>query len=244
MDRDIKERNSFKEQMKAMARELTDLITEKARAIYERFKEFRGSVGDTERTRSDGGTYGKATGRAGRKGSDHPKYEGRIGRIHELKRAADDTEQDTQRTEQKINNTDGEIAVTDNRIAELRELVQQKEAGRDERIRRLKERRSASLNDGGDAGSDRGIGEKSSSPDRDKLRVTKDDIGNFLRELDSKERSSEEKRDDYITERANRETERERSRAEKEREIREGEHKAPESSKGNEGRGRSKGHSR
>lgn len=147
----------------------------------------------------------------------HPKHEGKIGRIHELKRAADDTEQDTQRTERKINNTDGKIAVTDNRIAELRELVQKKEADRDERIRKLKERRSASLNDGGDARSDRGIGEKSSSPDRDKLRATKDDIGTFLRELDSKERSSEKERDNHITERANRETERERSRAEAER---------------------------
>lgn len=244
MNRDIKERNSFREQMKAMARDLTDLITEKARAIYERFKEFRGSVGYFERSRPDDGNHGKATGRVRSKGSDHFKYEGRIGRIHELKRTADDTEQDTQRAKRKIDNTDGEIAVTDNRIAELRELVQKKEADRDERIRKLKERRSASLNDGGDAGSDRGIGERSTRPDRDKLRATKDDIGAFLREIDSKERSSEEKRDNHITERTNREIERERSRAEKEREIGEGEHKAPESSKSNERRGRSKGRSR
>lgn len=237
MNRDIKKRNSFREQMRAVARELTDLITEKARAISERFKEFRGSVGYSERSRSDDGNYGNATGRAGRKGSDHPKYEGRIGRIHELKRTADDTEQDTQRAKRKIDNTDGEIAVTDKRIAELRELVQQKEADRDERIRKLKERRSASLNDGGDAGSNRGSAETAPRGEREELRSTKDDIEDFLRELDSKEQASGEKR-------KNRENERERSHCEEERGAGEKDSRSREQREENKRGSQSKGRSR
>ena len=244
INRDIKERNSFREQMKAIAKELTDLIAEKARAIYERFKGFRRGNGYSERTRSDDRCIGESAGRTRGKGSNYPEHKGAIERIHELKRTADETEQDTQRSERKIDITDGEIAVTDCRIAELQELVQKKETDRNERFRKLKERRSASFNDGGDAGSDRGIGKKSSRTDRDKLRSTKDDIGAFLRELDSKERSSEEKRDNYISERENQENERERSRIKEERGTREGEYKATEPSKENEGRSRSKGHSR
>lgn len=237
INREIKERNSFSEQMKAIAKELTDLITEKARAIYGRFKEFRRSNGDIEYSRSDDGGARKSTGRAGGKGQDDSKSQGRNGRIYKLKRAADETEQE-------IDKTDGEIAITDSRIAELRDLIKQKAADRDERFRKLKERRSASINDGGDAGSNRGITDESPSGGREDLRSTKDDIQAFLGELEAKERSSEEKRDYRISERENRETERERSRIEKERGTGEGEYKTPESSKEDRGRSRSKGRSR
>ena len=237
MNREIKERNSFREQMKKVAKKLTDLITEKARAIYGRFKEFRRSHGDIEYSKSDDGDIGKATDRAGRKGQGNSEHKGRTGRIHELKRTADETEQ-------KIDTTDREVAITDNRIAELRDLVQQKEADRDERLRKLKERRAASLNHGGDAGSNRGTTDRGTSADRQELRSTKDDIQTFLGELDAKERSSEEKRDHHIAERENREIERERSGVEEERGIGEGEHKTPETYEEDKGRGRSKGRSR
>ncbi|WP_207660815.1 hypothetical protein, partial [Mediterraneibacter gnavus] len=184
----------------------------------------------------DGGAR-KSTGRAGGKGQDDSKSQGRNGRIYKLKRAADETEQE-------IDKTDGEIAITDSRIAELRDLIKQKAADRDERFRKLKERRSASLNDGGDAGSNRGITDESPSGGREDLRSTKDDIQASLGELEAKERSSEEKRDYRISERENRETERERSRIEKERGTGEGEYKTPESSKEDRGRSRSKGRSR
>ena len=237
MSREIKERNSFREQMKKIAKELTDLITEKARAIYGRFKEVRRSHGDIEYSRSDDGGTGKTTGRAGGKGQDHSKSKGRVRRIDELKRTADETEQE-------ISKTDGEIAVTDSRIAELRDLIQQKEADRDERFRELKERRSASLIDGGDAGSNRGITDGTSSGAREDLRSTKDDIQAFLTELEIKERSSEEKRDYRITERENRETERERSCVEEERRTGERKHETPELCQEDRGRSRSKGKSR
>lgn len=88
INREIKERNSIREQMKELAKELTQIITEKARSIYGRFKEFRGSCRDTEGTRSDDGNIGKSADR--NRGNDKRKSElkGTTGRIYELKRAA------------------------------------------------------------------------------------------------------------------------------------------------------------
>ena len=244
INREIKKRNSIREQMKELAKELTQIITEKARAIYGRFKEFRGSRRDTEGTRSDDGNIGKSADR--NRGNNKRKFElkGTIGRIYELKRATSDTNKEAEETDRKIDTTDGDIAATNQRIAELRDTVRQREEDRNERLRKLKERRSASHDDGGNAGSNRGSTEESTSGGRQELRSTTEDIEDFIRELDTKEQASGEKRDHHISERENRENERERSRVEAEREAREGERKTPEPSKQNEGRGRSKGRSR
>ena len=55
-------------------------------------------------------------------------------------------------TDKAIARTDRKIKSTDRRIDRLKEMIKQKEADRDERIRKLKERRSASRFDGGDTG--------------------------------------------------------------------------------------------
>lgn len=237
INRELKERNSIREQMKELAKELTQIITEKVRSIYGRFKEFRGSRGHFERAESDDGDIGKTADRDRESLERESELEGTGGRIHELKRTADSTDKEAEETDRDIEKTDGEIAVTDNRIAELRDVVKKKEAERDERIRKLKERRSASRNDGGDAGSDRAIGDRVTRGTSEELRGTKGDIEDFLRELDSKERSSEE-------ERKNRETERERSSAEREREVKETERGTGEEREESKRTSRSHGHSR
>ena len=244
INREIKERNSIREQMKELAKELTDLITEKARAIYGRFKEFRGGRRDSESTGSNDGNLRKSADRNRRSDNGEFKLEGTARRIFELKQSAGKTDKEAEKTDQRIKHTDGDIAKTNNRIAELRDAVKKKGEDRNERLRKLKERRSASVNDGGDAGSNRGSTEESTSGGRQELRSTTEDIEDFIRELDTKEQASGEKRDHHISERENRENERERSRIEAEREAREGERKTPEPSKQNEGRGRSKGRSR
>ena len=211
INREIKERNSLRTQMKAIATELTQLITEKARDIYGRFKKFRGSLGNAECTGKDAEYPRNSAGRDRRFDGRESEVEGKSERIYELKRTAD-------KSSAKIESTDREIAVTNQRIAELRLLADRKEANRDERLEILKRRRS-SHNVRRDAGSDRESG-------KSELRSTADDINNFLRELNSKERASEEKRDDSIFERENRKTERERSRIKKERAVREIERRA------------------
>ena len=230
INREIKERNSIREQMKELAREITEIITEKARSIYGRFKEFRGSLGHVEHARSDDGDIGKSAGRDRKSDNRKPDLERTIGRIHEFKRAVG-------RTDKEAEKTDREIAVTDQRITELREAVKKREEDGNERLRKLKERRSASLYDGGDAGSDRGFAEPTSNGSREELRSTKGDIEDFLRELDSKERSSEE-------ERKNRETEQERSSAEREREVKATERGTGEEREESKRTSRSHGHSR
>jgi len=230
INRDIKERNSIREQMKKLAMEITEIITEKARSIYGRFKEFRGSLGHLEYAKSDDGDIGKSAN--GDRKSDNRKSEPErtIGRIHEFKRAAD-------RTDKEAEKTDREIAATDQRITELREAVNKREVDRNERLRKLKERRSASLHDGGDAGSDRGFAESTSNGSREELRSTKEDITAFLANLSAKERGAEEKRE-------NRENERERSHIEEERKSRENEQGIGEKREENKRGSRSHGRSR
>ena len=237
VNREIKERNSIREQMKKLAREITVIITEKARSIYGRFKEFRGSRGHFKGTRSDDGNIGKSADRNRTDNKRKAEFEGTTGRIHELKRAASDTDKEAEKTDRKIDITDGDIAATEQRITELRDAVKKREEDRNERLRKLKERRSASLNDGGNAESNRGSAETAPRGEREELRSTKDDIEDFLRELDSKEQASGEKR-------KNRENERERSHIEEERGAGEKDNRSPEQREENKRGSRSKGRSR
>lgn len=150
------------------------------------------------------------------------ELEGTTGRIHGLKRAADFTE--------------SEIAETDRQIEELTKIKKEKEDERNERLRKLKRRR-ASLNAGGDDGQGR-------TTSKSELRSTADDIESFIRSLDAKERTSEEKRDDSISKRENREILRERSRIEEERRIKERERELEAEREKNKRKSRSRGQSR
>ena len=211
INRDIREHNSIMRQIKEAAKEITDLITEKARAIYDRFKEFGRSSDHAAGPRRDAEHSGKPAGRSRRVSEGEYDLEGTAGRIAELKRAADQSGKETE-------NTDRDIASTNSKIAELADLISRKEADRNERLKKLRERRNA-FHAGGDAGPDR----KSADSKR---RGTADDISDFLRELNAKERAAEEKRNDSISERADREAVRERSRAEAERAAKTVEHQA------------------
>ena len=187
INREIKERNSIREQIRKIAEEITKLITEKARSIYERYKEFRRNLGDPEGSGRDAGNPRTAAG--------GDRFLARAaGRITAIKRAADETE--------------SEIARTDKHIEQLKAAIKAKEESISERFRKLKDRR-ASYRDGADAGPV-GVGDSGT------LQSTRDDIASFLRELDTQERASEEKRDDSISKRKDRELKQERSATSKE----------------------------
>ncbi len=122
----------------------------------------------------------------------------------------------------------------DDTKAETQKL--QTEDERNERLRKLKRRR-ASLNAGGDDGQGR-------TTSKSELRSTEDDIESFIRSLDAKERTSEEKRDDSISKRENREIPRERSRIEEERRIKERERELEAEREKNKRKSRSRGQTR
>ena len=194
INREIQKRNSIREQIKKIASEITRLVAEKVRNIYERYKELRRTIGNPEGSGRDAGDPGKPAG--GNRGTLSDKeFLGRAaGRITAIKRAAYEAEQ--------------EIAGTDTRIAKLREAIHKKEVKIHERFRKLQDRRS-SRHDGEDAG-------PTGSSDEEILRCTRDDIESFLGELEAQERASEEKRNDSLLEREDRDAEQERSRFEEE----------------------------
>lgn len=223
MNREIHERNFIRQQLKELAAELTKVIIEKARALYERIKEFRGHYRNAERTGADAGYPGKTAGRDRGSFGRESEIERTTGRIHELKRAAD-------RTGEEIEQAESEIAGTDQRIEALKRLAAGKEAERNERFRRLKERR-ASHDAGRSAGRNR-------EPAGSGIRSTTNDIKAFLRELRSQERAAEKKRSHSVSERQDREMERERYRSEAERTAKEAERRTAAERAENTGRSR------
>ena len=196
MNREIRARNRWMKEMKKVAGEITRLIAEKARNIFERFKKLGRSAGNAEGTGRHAGHPGEAAERDRKRELGEETLTGTAGRIDAIKRAADET--------------DREIERTDQRIAELGRAIKEKEAARNERIRKLKERRADS-NAGRHAGSDRIPAGKDRETDKTELRSTRDDITAFLRQLETEERASEEERDRRFLERADREDERSRS---------------------------------
>ena len=194
INREIKERNSIREQIRKTVSEITKLITGKARAIYDRYKELRRHRGDLEFAGADAGYPRKTAG--GDRGIVSVKrfLERAAGRITAIKRAADETEQD--------------IAKTDKRIEQLKQTITAKEETINERFKRLKDRRSLMYS--GESSGAVGTGNSG------ELQSTREDIETFIRGLDTKERASEEKRDNSISERKDRDLKQERPSAQEE----------------------------
>lgn len=216
LNREIKELNTFRKKMKELAKDITDLIVEKARGIYERFKEFGRGLGDFEGTRRDVGDFGRAasSNRGFNQGESEPA--GAVGRISEYQRSADSTAKETKITDRKIDKADGIIAIASKRITGLRKLKERKEKEINDRFEELKQRWSGN----GSGSKNDGKARRSYKESRDgDIRTTEIDIESLLRELDTKERGSREDRDNSIAKRADRESERKRPRARAEQGI-------------------------
>lgn len=215
MNQEIREMNSLRQEIWKLAGEITQIITEKAKEIYERIRKLRGNTGDSHKTGRNGISYGAAAGGKGesggrKRGSDaanwrdgitEPKTvrgdfgiqfeesqpDGTAGRIHAVKRAAAVTEQ--------------EIAETDRGIEELKQQIKRREAERNDRIRKLMERRAASNGNGENAGPDRFSDRREGRMETGSLTGTADDIRAFLADLAAKERTAEKRREDREAER-------------------------------------------
>ena len=231
INRDIKELNFIRKQLKQLAQEITELITEKARVIYDRFKEFRRSIRDVKRSGTDGGDTGKSADRTRVFNDGKSEAERRTGRIAETRRAVDEAIKETELT-------DRDIEETDSRISKLKQLIKDKEVNRNDRLKKLKQRRRTSYNAGGTTGSARITGERTEYGEIQKLREQQGDIRTFISKLRDEERTSEEKRDNKILERYNRETERERQSFENKRTVSERESDVKDERKGRKERSR------
>lgn len=212
INREVRERNSIREEMVRLAKEITEVIKAKAGEIIERFKGIRGSVGANRDAAGDDGAYGVA-GRYDRGIKAGKQYvKGTAGRINGFKRTIKSAVKEAEVT-------DREIAETDNAIARITRVIRERKESINERIKRIRERRAVSQYDGESAGRGGSIYDKELTACRGELDTTGREIEAFIRELDAKERASEEKRDDSISKRADREAGESRYGAESERET-------------------------
>ena len=211
VNREIKERNEKRRFLARLWQELVDFIIGKVWELYERLLRYRGVTGDArsiEQTGTDDRDHGRTAGgyrEAGtgafRQPDGDSSGKGSIGRIHELER---ELEQRKQTADQ-----------TDLRIAELRKEVTGKEAAQNERIRKLMERRGASLPDGTAAGSDRGSRIKTVGAAGRKRLIDQTTAGRetdaLIRSIKASIRAADSREEDSRAERDNREAKRSRS---------------------------------
>lgn len=199
INRDVRERNSIREEMIRIAKEITEAIIAKAGEIIERFKGIRGSVGAYRDATGDDRDYGVA-GRGDRDYKAGKQYvKGTAGRINGFKRTVKSAVKETE-------DTDRDIAETDNAIARITRVIRERKDSINERIKQLRERRAASLYDGKFAGRGGRIYDTELTACEGELGTAGRKIEDFIRELNTKERASEEKRDDNISKRADRKT--------------------------------------
>ena len=222
-NRNIKERNSLRQKLKETFDEITAFIIRKARKIYGRYTELRRHTADTQKAGRDDKDVRRTAGRDRQAGTADFGTEagaftdsGTTGRILGIKRGLDERKQAIDRADYIIKRTESEIADTDRHLEELSKQIKDKENDHDERIRKLKERRRAYQNAGGNAGR---TGQQ--KQDDRELRETASDISAFLRSIELKEQDSEAKRNDSLAKRSDRDDERERQRIQAEQIIRE-----------------------
>ena len=227
INREIRQRNTLREQMKQLAREITLAITEKAREIYERFTEFTRHTGYPEQTRGDVGSFGEAAIRDRVSQERELEFGRAFGRDDELKRSVSESDKELRSSIEEIQRTDRDIEETNQRIAELQELTKQKERERDERIEKLRARRAVDY-DGRNSGRNRILegGERTITAERDGLRSTTEDIQSFIASVDVKEQGARAVANDSKSiardsglERADREAEQQRLAAERSENI-------------------------
>lgn len=210
INREIKQRNTIRSQLKEVADNLTKLIASKARGIYDRFTELRRYFGNAEYSGRDAGDFGEAAGRYRRAAIGEKESDRALGRINEIKRTVDITDKE-------IKSTDSFIEATAERLAELRKIKIRKEADRNERLRKLRERRAASEYVRGNADADRKLAKEAVGGNGREIESTRADITDFLGELETQERCSAEKRNDNILERKDRDAQQKRLDLEAER---------------------------
>ncbi|MBQ9609040.1 MAG: MobA/MobL family protein [Lachnospiraceae bacterium] len=228
INKSIKVRNLLRQKLRQTFEELTTFIIEKASEIYGRYTELKRHTADPSKAGRDVKDVGGTAGRDRQNGTTDFRIDagaftdrGTSGRIHELKRGLYKRKPAIERADYIIARTESEIADTDRHIEELSRQIKDKENDNDERLRKLKERRRAYKNVGGNAGRN-GYDEKQTygkGQDHSGLERTASDISAFLSSIEIKEQDSRTGRRDSELERLHREDEQRRLDREREREA-------------------------
>ena len=220
MNREVRERNSIRLQIRQLAKEITEIVLQKARDLIERIRRFTRGVKYTGVVGTIGDSSGKSRGGAGDVEDRKSAISGNARRTREYQQFIDDANK-------KISDISREIATTDIRIREIKAVIKKKEDEQNERIRKLMERRRASRYSGTTresirrlSGEDYRVSEDAAEIDggvstediRSELTYTTDEVRNLIDDLGIKERIAEEKREDSTAKRENREAEQKRQR--------------------------------
>ena len=212
INRDVRDRNSIREEIVRLAKEITEAIVEKAGEIIERFKGIRGSTRTRRDAAEDDRDYGD-TRDGDRKPKARKQYvEGAIGRIDGLKRTVKSAIEEAE-------NTDRKITETDSAIERIARVIKERKKSINERLKRLRERRAVSEYVGESTGRGGSVYDTKFTACRGELGDKGRELEDFIRDLRAKERASEEKRDDSITQRADRGVGKSRYGDEREREA-------------------------
>jgi len=244
INREVKERNSIREQIRKLAAEITKTIMEKARELYERFAKLTGAAvayaGSGKDDLADGRT-------AGRKRTAGEGFEGLQGRAPGMPGNSGSEDAGTGRSNvinRDIEQRKPEINAADQQLERLAQLIREKEEARNERIRNLMERRRAAHTDGADAGSDRsdgaGKGRTGQGDRREGYSFGRTGTDELIRDIEAAISAATGAEETARTERADRDTERSRRDLTRQREIERRECEAAERDRQKRMRGRSR----
>lgn len=248
INREVRDRNSIREQIRKLTAELTAAILKKARELYERFTHLAGAVGDREETGRHDRTDGNASVR--KRKSDQG-----TGRLQKEASAEIEEAERIRRIEREVEQRKPAIASADRKLEQLAALIRERKMKNEERIKKLMERRRTAHTAGGGTGSDRSASGQGRWPDPGDQQEERTDhgteAGKLIRDIEDAisaatgaEKDSRAERSDREAERRRLDFERQREAEERERAHREREREAREQERQDYERSRSRGRSR
>lgn len=208
MNREVRERNSIRIQIRKLAKEITEIVLKKAGDLIEQIKRFTRGAKDTGVAGAIGDSPGETRGRAGEVANRKSAISGTARGIREYQQFINDADN-------KLSDISREIAATDIRIREFKAVIKQKEEEQNERIRKLMERRRASGYSGTTGESNRRLSGKDYRVSEDAAEIgggvstedinsglthTADEVRKLIYNLGTKEIIAEEKRENRETE--------------------------------------------
>ena len=247
INREIRQQNALREQIKAIAAEIADTIMKKARALYERITKLTGTViayaGPGADDQPDGGIADRKR-KTGEEASvmrgETPDLSGNIGSEVTGAGRSDVIKRD-------IELRKPEISAADLQLERFTQLIRDKEAKKNERIRKLMERRRTVDTVGEDAGPDRGSGSGEEDTEgrsgREEQTFGREGTSELIRDLAAAISAATGAEESARTERADRENERRRSDLAGQREAKAREREAAARKREDRKRNRSRGRS-
>ena len=238
INREIRQRNSIREQIRNLAADITKIITTKARELYERFTRLTGNTGDAAKAGNTDRDDGRAAGRkretgaaAGRTARHESHSAGTVGGMQAAIGSDKGGIGRNQELEREIEQRKPAIDAADRKLEQLADIISERRRKQDERIRRLMERRRSAHADGRDAGPDRtaaaGKGEPAGESNRKDGSLFTAGTQQLIRDIETAISAATGAEEAARAERSDREAERSRSDFARQREAERRERQKP-----------------